>query len=119
MRSSQNCPARFLIVLTLLRLKTLKVSLCKILHRGQRHFEGDRLPQIASDIAAYRSGFWLRLTTPCAGRRSRSLVVWAVTDDLRARWSVDHTWKPQMEAARRQELYAFWKKAVTRSFDWL
>ena len=22
------------------------------------------------------------------------------TDDLRARWSVDHTWKPQMESAR-------------------
>jgi glycerol kinase len=40
-------------------------------------------------------------------------------DDLRARWSVDHTWNPQMESARRQELYAFWKKAVTRSFDWL
>jgi glycerol kinase len=40
-------------------------------------------------------------------------------DDLRARWSVDHTWKPQMEADRRQELYGFWKKAVTRSFDWL
>jgi glycerol kinase len=41
------------------------------------------------------------------------------TDDLRQRWSVDHTWKPCMEAARRQELYGFWKKAVTRSFDWL
>jgi glycerol kinase len=41
------------------------------------------------------------------------------TDDLRSRWSVDHTWKPQMEAAQRQELYGFWKKAVTRSFDWL
>jgi len=40
-------------------------------------------------------------------------------DDLRGRWSVDQTWKPQMEAAHRQELYGFWKKAVTRSFDWL
>jgi glycerol kinase len=40
-------------------------------------------------------------------------------DDLRGRWSVDRTWKPQMEAAQRQELYGFWKKAVTRSFDWL
>ncbi|MEO8370223.1 MAG: glycerol kinase GlpK [Candidatus Solibacter sp.] len=40
-------------------------------------------------------------------------------EDLRARWSVDQTWKPQMESARRQELYGFWKKAVTRSFDWL
>ena len=41
------------------------------------------------------------------------------TDDLRSRWSVDQTWKPQMEPDRRQELYGFWKKAVTRSFDWL
>jgi glycerol kinase len=40
-------------------------------------------------------------------------------DDLRGRWSVDQIWKPQMEAAHRQELYEFWKKAVTRSFDWL
>jgi glycerol kinase len=41
------------------------------------------------------------------------------TADLRSRWSVDQTWRPQMDAARRQELYGFWKKAVTRSFDWL
>jgi glycerol kinase len=40
-------------------------------------------------------------------------------DDLRGRWSVDRTWKPQMGAAERQRLYGFWKKAVTRSFDWL
>ena len=39
--------------------------------------------------------------------------------NLRERWSVDQTWNPQMDAARREELYAFWKKAVTRSFDWL
>ena len=40
-------------------------------------------------------------------------------DDLRGRWSVDRTWKPQMEARERQRLHGFWKKAVTRSFDWL
>jgi glycerol kinase len=40
-------------------------------------------------------------------------------DDLRQRWSVDHTWSPQMDDERRGELYGFWKKAVTRSFDWL
>ena len=40
-------------------------------------------------------------------------------DDLRERWSVDQTWKPQMDEGRREELYGFWKKAVTRSFDWL
>ncbi len=40
-------------------------------------------------------------------------------EDLRARWSVDHTWKPAMESAVREQIYTSWKKAVTRSFDWL
>jgi glycerol kinase len=40
-------------------------------------------------------------------------------EELRERWRVDQTWTPQMEPAVREELYGFWKKAVTRSFDWL
>jgi glycerol kinase len=40
-------------------------------------------------------------------------------DDLRSRWSVDRTWKPAMDPVARARLYGFWKKAVTRSFDWL
>jgi glycerol kinase len=44
---------------------------------------------------------------------------YASVDDLRAQWSVDHTWTPQMDAAHRERMYGFWKKAVTRSFDWL
>ena len=40
-------------------------------------------------------------------------------DDLRAQWSVDRTWEPQMDAERREKMFGFWKKAVTRSFDWL
>ena len=40
------------------------------------------------------------------------------TEELCANWSVDRTWKPQMEASRREKMYAMWKKAVTRSFDW-
>ena len=40
------------------------------------------------------------------------------TDDLRARWSVGHTWKPSLEEPKRAEMYRLWKKAVTRSFDW-
>ena len=41
------------------------------------------------------------------------------TEELRANWSVDRTWHPQMEADRREQMYRQWKKAVTRSFDWL
>jgi glycerol kinase len=40
-------------------------------------------------------------------------------DELRANWGVDRTWKPQMEDAERERLYKDWKKAVTRSFDWV
>ena len=40
-------------------------------------------------------------------------------DELRARWSAGKQWRPAMEAARRERLYRSWKKAVTRSFDWL
>jgi glycerol kinase len=40
-------------------------------------------------------------------------------DDLRANWSVDRTWKPNMAAEKRESMYRMWKKAVTRSFDWV
>jgi glycerol kinase len=40
-------------------------------------------------------------------------------DDLRANWSVDRTWYPQLESSKREEMYRLWKKAVTRSFDWI
>jgi len=34
-------------------------------------------------------------------------------------WTPDQTWTPQMDAATRDALYSRWKKAVTRSFDWV
>ena len=41
------------------------------------------------------------------------------TDDLRASWALDRTWTPQLEPAKRDEMYRLWKKAVSRSLDWL
>jgi len=40
-------------------------------------------------------------------------------EELRANWAVDRTWKPNLEDAERERLYKQWKKAVTRSFDWM
>ncbi len=40
-------------------------------------------------------------------------------NDLRSQWSAGHTWKPNMERQKREELYRLWKKAVTRSMDWV
>jgi glycerol kinase len=41
------------------------------------------------------------------------------TDELAANWSVDRRWTPAMDQQTRERLYHFWKKAVTRSFDWV
>jgi len=40
-------------------------------------------------------------------------------EELRANWAVDRTWKPHLAEAERERLYKQWKKAVTRSFDWM
>lgn len=40
-------------------------------------------------------------------------------NDLCANWAVDKTWKPAMDEAKRESMYKLWKKAVTRSFDWV
>jgi glycerol kinase len=40
-------------------------------------------------------------------------------EDLRSQWAVDNTWQPQMDEKQRETLYSLWKKAVTRSFDWI
>lgn len=40
-------------------------------------------------------------------------------EDLRANWVADRTWKPISKNGKREELYSQWKRAVTRSFDWV
>ena len=44
---------------------------------------------------------------------------WSEVEDLRANWGKDKEWQPQMDAEEREKEYAYWKKAVTRTFDWL
>lgn len=40
-------------------------------------------------------------------------------EDLRANWTVDHTWNPSMTDLKRNEIYSMWKRAVSKSFDWV
>jgi glycerol kinase len=40
-------------------------------------------------------------------------------DELCANWAVDKRWEPKMGKPSRERLYHSWKKAVTRSFDWV
>ena len=40
-------------------------------------------------------------------------------EELRSNWAADRTWKPHLAETERERLYKQWKKAVTRSFDWI
>ena len=45
--------------------------------------------------------------------------VWGGLDDLRANWAENARWEPRLDAAERERRLAQWRKAVTRSFDWV
>ncbi len=40
-------------------------------------------------------------------------------DDLRQNWQEDSRWTPDMDDAERERQLRLWKKAVTKTFDWV
>lgn len=60
-------------------------------------------------------------TTALGAAYAAGLAVgfWADLGELRANWREDRRWEPQFTAEDREARLAMWKKAVTRSFDWL
>ncbi|HQA30625.1 MAG TPA: glycerol kinase GlpK [Propioniciclava tarda] len=44
---------------------------------------------------------------------------WAGEADVVANWAAGKRWTPTMDAAERDRLYRSWKKAVTKTFDWV
>ena len=60
-------------------------------------------------------------TTALGAAYAAGLAVgfWNAVEDLRANWAKDKEWQPKMDAAEREKEYRFWKKAVTRTFDWV
>jgi glycerol kinase len=60
-------------------------------------------------------------TTSLGAAYAAGLAVgfWAKVDDLRENWQKDKEWTPKMDPATVDAEYAMWKKAVTRTFDWL
>jgi glycerol kinase len=60
-------------------------------------------------------------TTSLGAAYAAGLAVgfWSEVEDLRANWGKDKQWEPQMDRAEVDKEYRFWKKAVTRTFDWV
>jgi glycerol kinase len=59
-------------------------------------------------------------TTALGAAYAAGLAVgfWSSTDEIRTNWSADREWQPDMAEDERERLYAQWRKAVTRTFDW-
>ncbi|HLF29329.1 MAG TPA: glycerol kinase GlpK [Anaerolineae bacterium] len=60
-------------------------------------------------------------TTALGAAYAAGLAVgfWKEVEDLRVNWGKDHEWRPKMNVEHREQLYTGWKKAVTRTFDWV
>jgi glycerol kinase len=48
-----------------------------------------------------------------------ALGYWKDFGELRANWQKENEWQPKMEREPADRLYAGWKKAVTRTFNWV
>ncbi|MFB6609643.1 glycerol kinase GlpK [Agromyces sp. NPDC056379] len=60
-------------------------------------------------------------TTALGAAYAAGLAVgfWSSLDELRANWQEDKRWTPSMDEAERARLDRNWKKAVTKTLDWV
>ncbi|NWG07800.1 MAG: glycerol kinase GlpK [Chloroflexi bacterium] len=96
------------------KLTALKVDGGMVFNELLMQFQADVLnvPVIRPRVAE---------TTALGAAYAAGLAVgfWKDYDELRANWAKDREWRPSMDAGTRKKLYSGWKKAVTRTFDWV
>jgi glycerol kinase len=96
------------------RLTALKVDGGMVFNELLMQFQSDILdvPVVRPKVAE---------TTALGAAYAAGLAVgfWKDYDELRANWGIGKEWQPKMEEKLREDLYAGWKKAVTRTFDWV
>jgi glycerol kinase len=96
------------------KLKELKVDGGMVYNDLLMQFQADvlQVPVIRPKVAE---------TTALGAAYAAGLAVgfWGSTDDLRENWGKDASWEPKMDGSKVAAEYAQWKKAVTRTFDWI
>ncbi len=96
------------------KLTTLKVDGGMVHNQLLMQFQSDILgvPIVRPVVAE---------TTALGAAYAAGLAVefWAGLDELRQNWGIGGTWSPNMQPDVRAKLFAGWKKAVTRTFDWV
>lgn len=95
-------------------LKSLKVDGGMIKNELLMQFQADIL-----DVPVIRPA--VSETTSLGAAYAAGLAVgyWKDQDALRVNWSKAQEWNPKMNVKKREKLFAGWKKAVTRAFDWI
>ena len=70
--------------------------------------------------ASYPEG-WCAETTALGAAYAAGIAVgfWNGEADVIANWAEDRRWEPSMEEEERERQYRSWKKAVTKTFDWV
>jgi glycerol kinase len=60
-------------------------------------------------------------TTALGAASAAALAIGLVSgvDELKNNWTMDKTWQPKMDAVQREKGIVCWKKAVTRTLDWI
>jgi len=95
-------------------LTTLKVDGGMVANETLMQFQADILgvPVIRPVVAE---------TTALGAAYAAGLAVgfWESEDDIRANWAEDKRWEPNMDEQHREKRYRKWKKAVTKTFDWV
>ncbi|HET7869805.1 MAG TPA: glycerol kinase GlpK [Actinomycetota bacterium] len=95
-------------------LKELKVDGGMVYNDLLMQFQADVLgvPVIRPTVAE---------TTSLGAAYAAGLAVgfWKEVNDLRANWGKDKDWSPKIDKAEVDREYKQWKKAVTRTFDWV
>jgi glycerol kinase len=95
-------------------LTSLKVDGGMVANELLMQFQADIL-----DVAVVRPV--VAETTALGAAYAAGLAVgfWSSTEEIRSNWAADRQWEPQLDPQRRAELYSSWKKAVTRTLDWV
>ncbi|HSS68060.1 MAG TPA: glycerol kinase GlpK [Nocardioidaceae bacterium] len=95
-------------------LKELKVDGGMVVNETLMQFQADIL-----DVDVVRPK--VAETTALGSAYAAGLAVgfWETEDDIRTNWGEDKRWSPKMDSDERDRQYRNWKKAVTKTFDWV
>lgn len=95
------------------KLSTLKVDGGMVVNELLMQFQSDIL-----DVPVVRPKVSETTALGAAYAAGLATSFWKSVDELSKQWRKEKEWIPKMEPNEREKMFAKWKKAVSKSFDW-